>query len=64
MGLFGVQGTPDTSGYGGLRVHRAPVLASPRPYGSYFDEIADVLEGGLGPASPTRSSGWSPTGAS
>jgi NADH-quinone oxidoreductase subunit C len=47
-GLFGVQGTSDTSGYGGLRVHRAPVLASPRPYGSYFDEIADALEAGLG----------------
>ncbi|HYX60651.1 MAG TPA: hypothetical protein VE888_16785, partial [Streptosporangiaceae bacterium] len=42
-GLFGIHGTPDTSGYGGLRVHRAPVLASPRPYGSYFDEIADAL---------------------
>jgi NADH-quinone oxidoreductase subunit C len=47
-GLFGVHDTPDTSGYGGLRVHRAPVLASPRPYGSYFDEIADALEAGLG----------------
>ncbi|MBV9208220.1 MAG: NADH-quinone oxidoreductase subunit C [Actinobacteria bacterium] len=42
-GLFGVQGTPDTSGYGLLRVHRAPVLDSPRPYGSYFDEVADTL---------------------
>jgi NADH-quinone oxidoreductase subunit C len=47
-GLFGVHDTPDTSGYGGLRVRRAPVLASPRPYGSYFDEIADALEAGLG----------------
>ncbi len=42
-GLFGVQDTPDTSGYGLLRVHRAPVLASPRPYGSYFDDVADEL---------------------
>ena len=42
-GLFGVQDTPDTSGYGLLRVHRAPILASPRPYGSYFDDVADEL---------------------
>src|SRR2546430_14176684 len=41
--MFGVQDTPDTSGYGLLRVHRAPVLASPRPYGSYFDDVADEL---------------------
>ena len=39
--------TGDTSGYGGLQVRRAPRLASPRPYGSYFDEIADNLEAGL-----------------
>ena len=42
-GLFGIQGSSDTSGYGLLRVHQAPVLDSPRPYGSYFDEIADAL---------------------
>ncbi|HWM98113.1 MAG TPA: hypothetical protein VNO54_13765, partial [Streptosporangiaceae bacterium] len=42
-GMFGLQDTPDTSGFGLLRVHRAPVLASPRPYGSYFDDIADAL---------------------
>lgn len=47
-GMFGVQDTPDTSGYGLLRVYRAPALDSPRPYGSYFDEIADALEAGLG----------------
>ena len=46
-GLFGVSDTPDTSGYGGLRVHRAPAIESPRPYGSYFDEIADALGGAL-----------------
>ncbi|MGH3151523.1 MAG: NADH-quinone oxidoreductase subunit C [Streptosporangiaceae bacterium] len=43
-GMFGVQGTPDTSGYGLLRVHQAPPLHSERPYGSYFDDIADALE--------------------
>jgi len=42
-GMFGVSGTGDTSGYGGLKVRRAPRLSSPRPYGSYFDDIADAL---------------------
>ena len=42
-GMFGVQGTPDTSGFGLLRVYQAPLLDSPRPYGSYFDEVADTL---------------------
>jgi len=43
QGMFGVQDTPDTSGYGLLRVHKAPPLHSERPYGSYFDEVADSL---------------------
>jgi NADH-quinone oxidoreductase subunit C len=42
-GMFGIQGTPDTSGYGTLRVRQAPLLDTPRPYGSYFDEVADSL---------------------
>jgi NADH-quinone oxidoreductase subunit C len=42
-GMFGVQTTGDTSGYGRLRVHQAPLLDTPRPYGGYFDEIADSL---------------------
>jgi NADH-quinone oxidoreductase subunit C len=46
-GMFGTHTTGDTSGYGGLRVRRAPVPSSPRPYGSYFDEIADRLAEGL-----------------
>jgi NADH-quinone oxidoreductase subunit C len=46
MGMFGVQDTPDTSGYGLLRVHQAPPQHSERPYGSYFDEIADALAAG------------------
>jgi len=49
-GMFGVSGTGDTSGYGGLQVRRPPRLASPRPYGSYFDEIADQLEVSLAAA--------------
>ncbi len=43
MGMFGVQDTPDTSGYGLLRVYEAPPIKSTRPYGSYFDEVADAL---------------------
>jgi NADH-quinone oxidoreductase subunit C len=46
-GMFGVSGSGDTSGYGGLKVRRAPIVASPRPYGSYFDDIADSLAGAM-----------------
>jgi len=49
-GMFGSGTTGDTSGYGGLQVRRAPRVASPRPYGSYFDEIADSLAGSLAKA--------------
>jgi len=42
-GMFGVQDTPDTSGYGTLRVYQAPPTVSARPYGSYFDVVADTL---------------------
>jgi NADH-quinone oxidoreductase subunit C len=47
-GMFGTSTTGDTSGYGGLQVRRAPQLASPRPYGSYFDELADSLATAMG----------------
>jgi NADH-quinone oxidoreductase subunit C len=43
-GMFGAETTGDTSGYGRLRVHKAPPLSSSRPYGSYFDTIADGLD--------------------
>jgi NADH-quinone oxidoreductase subunit C len=44
QGMFGVQGTGDTSGYGGLvRPVQLPG-ATPRPYGGWFDELADQLE--------------------
>jgi NADH-quinone oxidoreductase subunit C len=45
-GMFGAR-SQDTTGYGGVV---QPVLfpgASPRPYGSFFDEVADRLEGAL-----------------
>ena len=46
-GMFGAETTGDTSGYGGLQVRQAPALPSPRPYGSYFDELADELDRAL-----------------
>jgi NADH-quinone oxidoreductase subunit C len=49
-GMFGVSGTGDTSGYGGLKVRRAPRLSSPRPYGSYFDDVTDALAASLAAA--------------
>jgi NADH-quinone oxidoreductase subunit C len=45
--MFGTSTTGDTSGYGGLQVRRALRVASPRPYGSYFDEVADNLQAAL-----------------
>jgi NADH-quinone oxidoreductase subunit C len=43
-GMFGVSGTGDTSGYSGLVRVQANPGSSERPYGSYFDDIADELE--------------------
>ena len=44
QGMFGAPGTGDTSGFGGLvRVAQNPG-SSERPYGGYFDEVADELE--------------------
>lgn len=43
-GMFGVHGTGDTSGFGGLRRRRAVELDSPRPFGGYYDEVVDALE--------------------
>jgi NADH-quinone oxidoreductase subunit C len=41
--MFGVSGSGDTSGFGGLVRRRTSVLGSPRPYGGYYDEIVDAL---------------------
>jgi NADH-quinone oxidoreductase subunit C len=46
-GMFGVHGTGDTSGFGGLQVPAVAELVSPRPYGGWFDEAADTLEAAL-----------------
>jgi NADH-quinone oxidoreductase subunit C len=43
-GMFGVRGTGDTSGYGGLV---APIVlpgSAQRPFGGWYDEVADALE--------------------
>jgi NADH-quinone oxidoreductase subunit C len=43
-GMFGVAGSGDTSGFGGLvREPWAPPPAQ-RPYGGYFDEVVDALQ--------------------
>ncbi|MBA3419551.1 MAG: NADH-quinone oxidoreductase subunit C [Geodermatophilaceae bacterium] len=51
-GMFGVSGSGDTSGFGGL-VRAEPGAAvvghsTERPYGGYFDEVADLLQGAPG----------------
>jgi NADH-quinone oxidoreductase subunit C len=46
-GMFGVTGTPDTSGYGRLQVRKPAPVSSPRPYGGYFDAVADTLGSAL-----------------
>ena len=43
-GMFGARGTGDTSGYGGLMPSAAFSGSSERPYGGYFDDVADDLE--------------------
>ena len=43
-GMFGVSGSGDVSGYGGLVVRQAAQLSTPKPYGDYFDELTDSLE--------------------
>ncbi|UVF80683.1 NADH-quinone oxidoreductase subunit C [Gordonia mangrovi] len=56
-GLFGVHGSGDTSGYGGLIQAVTLPGSSSRPFGGYFDEIADELAAGLAemsaPQAPT-----------
>jgi len=47
-GMFGPEGTGDTSGYGRLVREVALPGSSPRPYGGYFDEVVDRLAQVLG----------------
>ena len=46
-GLFGPPGTGDTSGYGHIVSESALPGPSERPYGGYFDEVADALTAAL-----------------
>ncbi|MFF3019805.1 NADH-quinone oxidoreductase subunit C [Streptomyces sp. NPDC057939] len=46
-GMFGAANGGDTSGYSGLVRTVALPGESARPYGSYFDEVVDELEGAL-----------------
>ena len=42
-GMFGVRGSGDTSGYGGLRLPAYAPAPAERPYGGWFDDVADAL---------------------
>jgi len=44
QGMFGAAGTGDTSGYGGLVPSAASAGSAQRPFGGYFDQVADDLE--------------------
>ena len=43
-GMFGIQGSGDVSGFGGLARRRPTTADTPRPFGGYFDEVHDALE--------------------
>lgn len=43
QGMFGVTGSGDTSGFGGLTSTVAMPGPSDRPYGGWFDEVVDIL---------------------
>ena len=42
-GMFGVSGSGDTSGFGGLRLPGYAPAPAERPFGGWFDEFADDL---------------------
>ena len=48
QGMFGVSGSGDTSGYGGLVKQTIFPGPSQRPYGGWYDEVAEALEARLG----------------
>ena len=47
-GMFGVAGSGDTSGFGGLVREPWSPPEAVRPYGGYFDEVVDGLQAALG----------------
>ena len=46
-GMFGVQDSGDTSGFGGLRLPAYAPAPAERPYGGWFDDFADELGAAL-----------------
>ncbi len=46
-GMFGVHGSGDTSGFGGLRLPGYAPAPAERPFGGWFDEFADELGSAL-----------------
>ena len=42
-GMFGVRGSGDTSGFGGLRLPAYAPAPAERPYGGWFDDFVDEL---------------------
>jgi len=46
-GMFGVHGTGDTSGYGGVQLPAFSPAPAERPYGGWFDEFADEFYSAL-----------------
>ena len=43
-GMFGSKGSGDTSGFSGLVKSETVIGSAQRPYGGYFDQVADDLE--------------------
>ena len=43
-GMFGITGSGDVSGFGGLVRSRPQIVTAEKPYGGYFDEVTDALE--------------------
>ena len=43
-GMFGAKGSGDTSGFGGLVNATTVIGSTQRPFGGYFDQVADDLE--------------------
>ena len=48
QGMFGVRGSGDTSGYGGLTQAITYPGEAQRPFGGWYDEVADALEEATG----------------
>ena len=46
-GMFGIEGSGDTSGFGGLRLPAYAPAPAERPYGGWFDEVVDETAAAL-----------------